>query len=231
MSSELLLATFTAFWLGILTSISPCPLATNIAAISYVGKKVTHPGYVFITGMLYTLGRAVAYVIIGVLLVSAILSAPDISMFLQKYMSKALGPILIIAGMMLVELIRFGSKGRGISDGLQARVDKMGMWGAFLLGILFALSFCPVSAALFFGSLLPLAIQHESSILLPSSYGLATGLPVLLFAILIATGAKWLGALYNKIAAFEYWARRGTGVVFILAGIYLSLRFIFLIDL
>lgn len=227
MSSDILLGAATAFWLGILTSISPCPLATNIAAISYVGKRIDKPSKVMYAGILYILGRIITYVLIGYLLVASVLSAPAISVFLQKYMNKALGPILILAGMMLLELIQFNRSGKGVSDKLQQRVDKMGLAGAFVLGILFALSFCPVSAALFFGSLFPLAVQYESAIFLPSMYGIATGIPVLGFAVLLALGVKWMSTVFNRVSQFERWARKVTGGVFILAGIYISLRFIF----
>lgn len=227
--TEFLLGIASGFWLGILTSISPCPLATNIAAISFIGRRVGSPVKVFLAGLLYTTGRTLTYAVLGVLLVSSLLSAPYISHVLQKYMNKALGPILILVGMVLVELIQISFSGSGVSEKMQKRVEAMGMWGAFLLGIVFALSFCPVSAALFFGSLLPLAVRCESGVILPSAYGVATGLPALVFAILIALGAKRVGDTYNKIVPFEKWARRITGGIFILVGIYYCLAHIFVV--
>jgi cytochrome c biogenesis protein CcdA len=142
-------------------------------------------------------------------------------------MNIALGPLMIIVGMVLLEMISFSRRGGGVSEKMQRRVDMLGMWGALLLGIVFALSFCPVSAALFFGSLLALAVKNESGILLPALYGIGTGLPVLVFAVLIAFGANRIGRAYNQMAAFEYWARRITGTVFIAAGIYYCLTYIF----
>ncbi len=229
--AEFTLAIATAFWLGILTSISPCPLATNIAAISFVGRRIDSPPSVFFAGLLYTLGRALTYAFLGILLVSSLLSAPFISHVLQKYMNLALGPVLILVGMVLLELISFGPGGSGISDKLQKRVEGLGPWGAGLLGILFALSLCPTSAALFFGSLLPLAIEQDSAIMLPLAFGTATGLPVLLFALLIALGANRVGHTYNRIASFEKWARRITGVLFIMTGFYFCLTRIFQLSL
>ena len=217
----------SAFWLGILTSISPCPLATNIAAISFVGRCVGSPAKVFLSGLLYTAGRTLTYVTLGVLLVSSLLSAPYLSHVLQKYMNQALGPILILVGMVLVELIQINFSGSGVSEKIQKWVEGSGMWGALLLGVVFALSFCPVSAALFFGSLLPVALRYESGVMLPSAYGVATGLPVLAFAILIALGAKRVGEAYNKLVPIEKWARRVTGGIFILVGIYYCLTYIF----
>ncbi len=225
--TEFLIGIASAFWLGILTSISPCPLATNIAAISFVGRRVGSPAKAFLAGLLYTAGRTLTYLVLGVLLVSSLLSAPYVSHILQKYMNKVLGPILILVGMVLVELIQINFSDSGVGEKMQRRVEALGMWGALLLGAVFALSFCPVSAALFFGSLLPLALRCRSGVILPSAYGVATGLPVLVFAVLIALGAKRVGEAYNKLVPFEKWARRITGGIFMLVGIYYCLAHIF----
>lgn len=224
---EGILVAATALWLGILTSISPCPLATNIAAISFVGRRLGSPREVFWTGVLYTLGRMLTYVALGILLVASVTSVPLVSQLLQKYMNKILGPILILVGMFLLDMLTLSFASPGPSEKLQSRIATWGVWGAGLLGMVFALSFCPVSAALFFGSLLPLAIKYESSVLLPSLYGVATGLPVLLAAILVAFGAQSLGQAFNKLTRIEWWARRITGAVFVVVGIYYSLTFIF----
>ena len=225
--TEFLIGMGTALWLGILTSISPCPLATNIAAISFIGKRVDSPVKVFSAGVLYTLGRALTYLVLVIILVAGLLSIPAVSQFLQTYMNKILGPVLILAGMFLLELIQISLPGLGSSEGMQKRAEKHGVWGTGLVGILFALTFCPVSAALFFGSLIPLAVKYESSVLLPALYGVGTGLPVLLFAVLIAFGVQKVGAAFNSIKQFELWARRVTGIVFIAVGIYYCLKYIF----
>ena len=119
----------SALWLGILTSISPCPLATNIAAISYIGRRVGSPRQVLLSGMLYALGRSLAYLALGMLLVASVLSIPQLSLFLQKYMNKLLGPILIVVAMFLLGLIQLNITGPGVSDTMQKRVDALGMWG------------------------------------------------------------------------------------------------------
>lgn len=226
--TELLPAAATALWLGVLTSISPCPLATNVAAVSYIGRRLGSPRRVLLTGLLYALGRTLVYLILGTLLVAGALSVPGTSHALQKYMNRVLGPVLILAGMFLLELLRLGgSGGPALSERMQNRFADWGVWGGGLLGVAFALSFCPLSAALFFLSLVPLAIRHESVLLLPALYGAGTGLPVVVFAVLIALGAKRVGEAYNKIVPFERWARRVTGGVFILVGIYYSLGYIF----
>ncbi|HPB31967.1 MAG TPA: aromatic aminobenezylarsenical efflux permease ArsG family transporter [Candidatus Sumerlaeota bacterium] len=218
----------TAVWLGIFTSISPCPLATNIAAVSYIGKRLENPFKVFLYGISYTLGRAFAYVLVGVLVVSSLLSAPHLSHFLQKYMNRFLGPLLILVGMVLLEMIPLMPSGSGMTDKLKKRMENWGIAGAFGLGVIFALSFCPISAALFFGSLIPLAVDRESGILMPTLYGIATGLPVLLFALLISFGAKGLmGKVFSNIVRFEKGARMVTGIIFIAAGLYFILAFVF----
>ena len=216
-----------AFWLGVLTSISPCPLATNVAAISFIGKRLTRTREVLMSGVLYTLGRALAYLIIGAIVVAGVLSIPGISFFLQKYMNKVLGPLLIVLGLFLLGLIQFHFSGAVACEKINRQAEKGGVWGAGLIGMLFALSFCPVSAALFFGSLIPLSVKNESTVLLPTLFGVGTALPVMAFAVLIALGAKSVGKAFNKLASFEKWARLATGAIFILIGVYFCLIYIF----
>ena len=221
----------SAIWLGILTSISPSPLAANIAAISYIGKRVDSPVMVLLSGLMYTLGRMVSYIVLGVLVVSSVLSIPELAMFLQQNMNKFLGPILIIAGVLLLGIININFPGGGISDKLGKRLEKFGIWGAALMGLVFALSFCPISAALFFGSLIPLAIDHQSSLMMPTLYGIGTALPVVVFAVLIALGTRYIGNVFNKITIVEKYARKITAVIFILVGIYYSLIYLFGFDI
>ncbi len=225
--TELIVGAGSALWLGILTSISPCPLATNIAAISYIGRKVGDARHVFLTGLLYTLGRTLAYVALAFVLVATVLSVPQVSMFLQEYMHLVIGPLLIVVGMFLMGLIELELGGGGMGQGLQKRVDALGIWGSLLLGVVFALTFCPTSAALFFGSLVPLSLQLGSRVTLPAIYGIGTALPVLVFAVLLATSAQSVGRAYNALAKIEWWARMVTGGVFIVVGIYFSLAFVF----
>ena len=219
-------ATASALWFGVLMAISPCPMATNVAAISYLGKRLASPRQVLLGGILYTLGRTVAYVGLAVLILAGLQSVPRVSTFLQEYMNKALGPILIVVGLFLLELLSFGGRG-GLSERLGRRVERWGLAGALALGVIFALSFCPVSAALFFGSLISLAVKYDSRILLPAAFGVGTGLPVFTFAVIIGLGVGSLGAAFRKVQTFEKWARRVTGVVFILVGIYYCLEYIF----
>lgn len=225
--NEIVLGMGSAVWLGILTSLSPCPLATNIAAISFIGRRLDNPRAALGTGLLYALGRTLAYVVLAALLVSSLLSAPVVSHALQKYMNKILGPLLILVGMVLVGLIEFKVKGSGLAANLGKRVETWGIWSGLALGVVFALSFCPGSAALFFASLIPLAVKYESALVLPTLYGVGTALPVLAFAILIVAGTNAVGRAYDRMTQFEWWARRGTGVLFIGIGVYFCLAFIF----
>jgi cytochrome c-type biogenesis protein len=212
-----------ALWLGILTSISPCPLATNIAAISYVGRKVGRTRWVLLAGLLYTLGRALAYLAVALLVTRSMQMIPGMSHFLQKYMNLAIGPLLVVVGVLLLDIFRFSFGGGGMSNNLQNRVDKMGVWGAGLLGMVFALAFCPVSAGLFFGGLVPLAIKGNA-VLLSTLYGIGTALPVIGFALLLAFAAHWVGAAFNKLTVIEVWVRRVTAAVLIIIGVYLILK-------
>lgn len=218
----------TALWLGILTSISPCPLATNIAAITYIGRRVEETRLVLLTGLLYTMGRMVVYLVLGILIAGLLLDR-TVSAYLEYYMHLALGPLMILIGMFLAGLLGSGAGvGAGVGDRMQQRVDRSGIWGGLMLGILFALAFCPTSAALF-GMLLTLAVERKSPVLLPLLYGIGTALPVVVFAVVIAVSAKAVGRLFNALKNFEYWARLATGTLFILLGIYFCLLYIYIV--
>lgn len=219
-----LLAVGSALWLGILTSISPCPLATNIAAVSYVGRQVASARATLASGVLYTVGRTLAYVVLGAAAVWSLMSLVAVSSFLQGTLPRLIGPLLIVLGLLLLGLFRFSLPGFGWSERLKQRVDRMGVWGAGLLGIVFALSFCPVSAGLFFGGLVPLATEHGSPLLLPAAFGVGTALPVAVFAVLLAAGVSWLGSALDRVQAVERWARPVTAVVLIVVGVYETLR-------
>lgn len=223
-----LLALGSAFWLGVLTSLSPCPLATNLAAVSYLGRDVERAGRVWLSGMAYSAGRAVTYALLGAGVSAGLLAIPALSMVLQRTMNRLLGPLLVLTGMVLLGLLSLPFSTRAGSAGLWERLGRARLPGALALGILFALSFCPVSAALFFGSLLPLALQNRSPWLFPAVYGLGTGLPVLAAAGFLAAGSHALARALDRVQAFERHARFLTGGVLVAVGIYLSVRFIFL---
>ena len=212
----------TALWLGILTSISPCPLATNIAAVSYVGRRVEKTCLVLLAGLIYTLGRTLAYIGVAILVTRSMQLIPGVSMFLQKYMNLAIGPLLIMVGVLLLGFFNV-SFGGGMGGNLQGKIDKMGIWGAGLLGLVFALAFCPVSAGLFFGALIPLALKGNT-ILMSMLYGIGTAVPVIGFSLLLAFAAHLIGAAFKKMTVIELWVRRVTAAVMVLIGIYLIMR-------
>ncbi|HEV2397980.1 MAG TPA: aromatic aminobenezylarsenical efflux permease ArsG family transporter [Candidatus Sulfotelmatobacter sp.] len=214
-------AVSSAAWLGILTAISPCPLATNIAAVSYISRRAGNLRDVLVSGLLYAIGRAVAYAAIGIVIVSSILSVPRVTTLLMSNVNQFLGPILVLAGMFLVKLLRFPSFALPVTARLREGVTGVRFGGAFALGILFALSFCPISAALFFGTLIPLATVSGSSAALPVVYGLGTSIPVLGFALLTSAGTGKAARAFESLALLEVWARRITGTVFIALGLYL----------
>ncbi len=215
-----------AAWLGILTSISPCPLATNIAAVSFIGSEAS-PRRAALCGLAYTAGRMAAYLVLGVVLLAGLLSAPGLSQFLQRSMNRFLGPVLILAGMVLLDLLTWKTSGSEVGERLQRRAAGGGAAAACFLGAVFALSFCPVSAALFFGSLIPLAVKFGSPVAFPLLYGAGTGIPVLLFAGLLAFAARSAGAAFERLRRAERWGRRVTGTVFVGVGIYYVLKYIF----
>lgn len=210
----------SALWFGILTSISPCPLATNIAAVSFLSRKVNHPMNVCLSSIAYIVGRMMTYAIIGSIIIASLVSVPSIATFLQTYMNKFIGPLLILVGLFLIDIIKFKSFSVAISQEKQNKLADSGVMGAFLLGMLFALSFCPIAAALFFGSLIPLALNSKIGIIHPLIYGIGTGIPVAVFALGIMFGVKSFSNWFHKTAKIEQWTRKITGAIFILVGIY-----------
>jgi cytochrome c biogenesis protein CcdA len=226
--SPYVVAATTALWLGLLCSISPCPLATNVAAMSYIAQRAGNGRRMLLSGLLYTVGRSIVYVALGVTLVASLLSVPQIAYVLQREMNALLGPLLILIGMVLLDLLSVPlPSGGGLGDWLRRAADRAGLLGAFLLGAVFALTFCPISAALYFGSLIPLSIQQREPFLLPALFGLGTALPVVLFAALIALGARSLSTVFNRVGRFEKYGRLATGLLFVALGIYFTLKYIY----
>jgi len=204
-------------WLGILTSISPCPLTTNIAAVSFISKTITHPYKVFLSGIGYALGRATLYTLLGIVLSFSLLSIPDVSVFFQNNMSYVLAPIMIVIGLVILNVIHFRLPQFNISEHGKKKIFEQGIVGSFLIGILFALALCPVSAGLFFGSL----IQTQGAIPSLIAYGIGTGIPVIVVAFILSFSAQNIGRVYHKLIVFEQWSTKITGIVFVLIGFYI----------
>lgn len=213
----------TAFLLGLMTAISPCPLATNITAVGFISRDVESRNRVFMNGLLYTLGRAITYTGIAFII---FLGADQFKFggFFQRYGEKIVGPLLIVIGLFMLDIIKLEFPG---FTRLTARMQDKKKWGnldAVLLGMAFALAFCPYSGVLYFGMLVPLTVISASGLYLPVVFALATGIPVIIFAWIIAYTISGIGGAYNKIKAFELWFRRIIAVLFIAVGIYYIIR-------
>ncbi len=215
----------SAFALGLMTAISPCPLATNITATAYIAKNITNKKLVFLSGVIYSLGRAFSYTIIGLILYFGA-SKFHLSKFFNQNGEKLLGPLLIIIGLMMLNVIRLNFFGKSnFTQKLSEKFENKGLLGSFLIGIVFALAFCPYSGALYFGMLIPLTIASADGLYLPIVFAFGTGLPVILFTYLLAFAAGSVGVFFTKITKVEKIMRLVAGVVFLLAGIYYVLIF------
>lgn len=213
----------SALVLGLMTAISPCPLATNITAVGFISKDIIDHHRVFVNGLLYTLGRAISYTAIALVIY---LGADQFkfSGFLQIYGEKLLGPLLIIIGLFMLEIVNIKFPGLNVLTSKMKAKTKWGYLDAILLGMVFALAFCPYSGVLYFGMLIPLTIASSSGLYLPLIFALATGIPVIIFAWILAYAISGIGGVYNKVRAFEIWFRRIIAVLFILVGNYYIIR-------
>ena len=210
-----------AFFIGLMTAISPCPLATNITAIAYISKKIDNGKHALITGLVYTLGRMFTYVLLASLIVYIGLNVQAVSLFLQRYGERLIGFLLVFIGLVMLNIIKLPSLKSGDRiNKIKEKLSGKGYLGAFLLGVIFALAFCPFSAVLFFGMLIPLALKFSDGILIPSIFALATGLPVIIFAFILTFSVSKLGKVMNKVQTFEKYMRYIIAYVFILVGAY-----------
>jgi len=216
----------TALVLGLMTAISPCPLATNITAVGFISKDIENRNRVFVNGLLYTLGRAISYTVIPLVI---FLGADQFkfSGFFQLYGEKILGPLLIIIGLFMLDVIQIKFPGMSRLTSKMESKTKWGYFDAILLGMIFALAFCPYSGVLYFGMLVPLTIASASGLYLPIVFAIATGIPVIIFAWILAFSIGSIGGVYNKMKNFEIWFRRVIAVLFIVVGIYYIIRVFF----
>ena len=216
----------SALVLGLMTAISPCPLATNITAIGFISKDIENRNRVFLNGLFYTLGRAITYTSIALVIY---LGADQFrfSGFFQRYGEKFIGPLLIIIGVFMLGIIKINFPGMGK---LTSRIENKSSWNyidAILLGIVFALAFCPYSGVLYFGMLVPMTVASASGLYLPIIFAIATGIPVIIFAWVLAYTVSGIGNVYHKVKSFEIWFRRIIAVLFIIVGIYYIVRVYF----
>ncbi len=214
----------TAFVLGLMTAISPCPLATNISAIGYISKDLQSRKRIFLNGLLYTLGRAISYSLLGIILIIILkqgASIYKIQKVIGTYGEMFIGPLLILIGVFMLGLIKvnFNIGGR-MSAKAEEKAGNGSLWGSLFLGIVFALAFCPYSGVLYFGGLIPVATTASSGYFLPLVFAIATGLPVVIIAWILAYSVSSIGKVYQSIKTFEFWFRRIVSVLFIIVGLY-----------
>lgn len=214
-----------AFFIGLMTAISPCPLATNITAIAFISKKIDNSRHTLLAGSVYTLGRMAAYITVASVIVFFGMNIRIISLGLQHYGELLLGPFLVLCGIYLLDIIQLdrvpgGDWFSGFTSGISGRLADKGYLGAFLLGVIFALSFCPFSAVLFFAMLIPLALGAGDPVIIPAVFALATGLPVIVISYLLVKGVGKCRGVVQKIGAAEVWVRRAVATVFIIVGGY-----------
>jgi cytochrome c-type biogenesis protein len=219
-------AIVAAFFIGLMTAISPCPLATNITAVAYVSKRIDNRKHTLLVGLVYTLGRMLTYVVIASMIVWFGLNTQAIALFLQRYGEYILGPLLLFIGIALLDVIKWRNPGSEWTNRIKEQLSRKGYLGAFLLGVVFALAFCPFSAVLFFGMLIPLAIGAQDSLVIPAVFAFATGLPVIVFSLLLVKSISKLSKVMNKVQQVELWTRRVAATVFILAGLYYVARLV-----
>lgn len=217
-------AFLTAFVLGLMTAISPCPLATNISAIGFISRDLENRRRVFLKGLIYTLGRAISYTGLGVILFLGA-SKMKVSMLFQGWGEKLLGPMLILIGIFMLDFIKISFPGFSTLTEKMGEHSKRSYWGTLLLGMIFALAFCPYSGVLYFAMLIPITIASASGLYLPVIFAVATGLPVIIFAWALAYAVGNVGKLYDRIKIFELWLRRVVAVLFIATGIYYIIIF------
>lgn len=212
----------TAFLLGLLTALSPCPLATHIAAIGFIGKDIEDRKRIFLNGLLYTLGRVLSYTLLGVILIMVLKGGASmfgIQQTVGVWGEFVLGPLLVAIGLFMLFADRLNLPKFGFNGNAEGLVKKGG-WGALLIGILFALAFCPTSGVFYFGMLIPLSATVPAGYLLPVLFAVATSLPVLVVAWVLAFSVQQIGRLYGRMQVLQRWMNLLVGGVFILTGIY-----------
>ncbi|MFH0875399.1 MAG: aromatic aminobenezylarsenical efflux permease ArsG family transporter [archaeon] len=215
-----------AFFIGLMTAISPCPLATNITAIAFISRKIEHSKHTFLVGLIYTIGRMFTYVLIASLIVLAGTNTQGIALFLQKYSEKIIGPLLLLFGLIMLEIIKLPiSESNGKLDKIKEKLSRKGYLGSFLLGVLFALAFCPFSGVLYFGMLIPLALKAGDAFFIPGVFAIATGLPVIIFSLILSYSVSKIGSVMNKVSQVEKLVRIGASIIFIIIGIYYIIKF------
>jgi cytochrome c biogenesis protein CcdA len=209
-----------SFMLGLLTAISPCPLATNITATAYIAKSISSKQKVILSGVLYTLGRMLTYTALGAIIYFGA-SKFQVARLFQGNGEKFIGPLMIIIGLLMLDVIKLNFPGKGnLTEKLSEKFKDRGLLGSYLLGVIFAMAFCPYSGALFFAMLIPMTLATSAGLGLPIVFSIGTGLPVIFFAFVIAFSLEKLGSYFKAIQKVEKVMRIIAGATFILTGLY-----------
>ncbi len=208
------IAFLAALFFGFAGSVAPCQLTANLGSITYFGNKYMQEKLAGLEFLLYLLGKIMVFSFFGVLfwLFGNNISIDSIPVFV--YTRKLVGPLLIVMGLFFLGIIKLrGSFGFRISAVVKKMAERSGgKSGAFLFGVAFSLGFCPTMVLLFFGMVMPLALQSSYGVILPSVFALGTAFPLLVFfAIVIGFGLdrtilkkvkQWGRIIYKVSGAF-----------------------------
>jgi cytochrome c-type biogenesis protein len=214
----------SAFLLGLMTAVSPCPLATNISAVGFISKDLQDRKKVFYNGLLYTLGRVISYTVLGIILIAILKQGASIykvQKAVSTYGELIIGPLLILIGLFMLGIFKVNFSFLNLfSSRMENRAKNGSAWNSILLGVVFAMAFCPYSGVLYFGGLIPLSVSSSAGYFLPVIFAIATGLPVIIFAWILAFSVSKMASVYNKVKTFEFWFRKIVAVIFLVVGIY-----------
>ena len=211
---------FTALILGIIMATSPCPLALNITATAWLSKDISDKKRILFNGVFYMFGGIAGYTTLAYLIYFGV-SKLRVARWLQYIDGVWIGVALIVFGILMFDFIYFNMPFfNKITSVISHRHLKRNYWNAFLMGVVFALAFCPNTAVLFFGGLIPMTITSDSGLLLPIVFAVAACLPVVVIAWLLAYSVANIGTFFNQIKSFEKWFKRIVAAIFIGAGVY-----------
>jgi cytochrome c biogenesis protein CcdA len=210
----------SALVLGAMTTLHPCPLAVNAAAVSLLAGWSGERRSASRRIAAFVVGYCLTFATLALLLAGTSLRLPVVASALTRATAVFLGPLLVVVGMVHADVLPWPGSNRGNRRLLDRRARTLGGYG---LGAVLALSFCPATAALFFGLLLPLAVQYRAPVAFAAAYAIGAALPLVAVAGVAARGTTALG--------LDRWAHRLPWVIgwlAIIAGIAISVRDVYL---
>lgn len=179
----------TALLLGVLGALSPCQLTTGAGAVALIGR---HPDRrPLLAGFAYVGGKALVYALLGLLVVLLGQALATSSIPVIQVVRRILGPLMLVIGLVLIGALRSRltlGLGERVAAFAANRLDATRPRGAFVLGMAFALAFCPTLFLLFFGLLIPLALASPGGLLFPALFALGTAVPLLVLLALLGLG-------------------------------------------